>query len=64
MTTKQQRDAIIMLIDPTLYNDPVMRATMGMNILKKDNNPTSNIFGAALMTSAFKDMDKSYLGER
>ena len=53
-----------MLIDPTLYNDPVMRATMGMNILKKDNNPTSNIFGAALMTSAFKDMDKSYLGER
>lgn len=58
MTNRQQRDVIITMLDPSLYNDPVMRAHMGMNILKKDASPTGNIFGAALVTSAFKTLDK------
>lgn len=61
MTSKQQRDMIITMLDPVLFKDPVMRATMGMGILKQDKNVTNSIFGAALVTSAFKDMDRGGL---
>lgn len=52
---------IITMLDPVLFKDPVMRATMGMGILKQDKNATNSIFGAALVTSAFKDMDRGGL---
>lgn len=57
MTSKQLRDQVMIMLDPTLYNDPVMRANLGMNILKEDKSSTSNIFGAALVTAAFRDMN-------
>lgn len=39
-----------------LYEDPVMRANLGFNILKEDKSPTQNILGAAILTDAFKSM--------
>lgn len=52
---------IITMLDPALFSDPVMRATMGMGILKQDKSPTNSVFGAALVTSAFKDMERGGL---